>query len=194
MAGTQPGANCTAAAAITSRIGTAGAGGHVRPPAQVLIDLMDKLTALLTATVIPTNKDEHDVEVARVREEIAQAKEALAAEDTRLATEWAALDARAQRLQLEAYQLTMSLNASNEVMRRRHQKTQSRLPPNYNPRVLFATPGAGPSNPPDANQLMTSGAGGPAQHREMPPPHVSMAPPHYVPIPEGHFSNPMENY
>ena len=123
----------------------------MRPPAQVLIDLMDKLTALLTATVIPANKDEHDMEVARVREEIAQAKEALAAEDTRLATEQAALDARAQRLQSEAYQLTMSLNASNEVMRRRHQKTQSWLPPNYDPRVLFATPGAGPSNPPDAN-------------------------------------------
>ena len=87
----------------------------------------------------------------------------------------------------------MSLNASNEVMRRRHQKTQSRLPPNYDPPVLFATPGAGPSNPPDANQFMTAGAGGPAQRREMPPPHVSMAPPRYVPILEGHFSNPMEN-
>ena len=94
---------------------------------------------------------------------IAQAKEALAAEDTRLAMERVALDAQAQRLQSEAYQLMMSLNASNEVMRRRHQKTQSRLPPNYDPRVLFATPGAGPSNPPNANQFMTPGAGGPAQ-------------------------------
>ena len=92
----------------------------MRPPAQVLIDLMDKLTALLTATVIPANKDEHDAEVARVREEIARAKEALAAKDTRLAIERAALDARAQRLQLEAFQLMMSLNASNKVMRRRH--------------------------------------------------------------------------
>ena len=98
MAGTQPGQNSMAAAAVTPRIGAAGAGGPVRPPAQVLIDLMDKLTTLLTATVIPANKDEHDAEVARVREEIAQAKEALAAEDTRLATERAALDARAQRL------------------------------------------------------------------------------------------------
>ena len=87
----------------------------------------------------------------------------------------------------------MSINASNEVMRRTHQKTQSRLPPNYDPRVLFATPGAGPSNPPDANQFMTSGAGGPAQRQEMPPPHMSMVPPRYVPVPEGHFSNPMEN-
>ena len=95
MAGTQPDQNSTAAAAITSGSGAAGAGGPVRPPTQVLIDLMDKLTTLLTATVIPANKDEHDAEVARVCEEIAQAKEALAAEDTRLATERAALDARA---------------------------------------------------------------------------------------------------
>ena len=55
---------------LTAGIGAAGAGGPVRPPAQVLIDLMDKLTALLTAMVIPANKDEHDMEVARVREEI----------------------------------------------------------------------------------------------------------------------------
>ena len=95
MAGTQPGQISPAAAAITSGIGAAGAGGPVRPPAQVLIDLMDKLTALLTATVIPANKDEHGAEVAQVHEEIAQAKEALAAEDTRLAAEQAALDARA---------------------------------------------------------------------------------------------------
>ena len=94
MAATQPGQNSIAAAAIMSGIGAAGAGGPVRPPAQVLIDLMDKLTALLTAMVIPANKDEHDAEVARVREEIARAKEALAAEDTRLATERVDLDAR----------------------------------------------------------------------------------------------------
>ena len=95
MAGTQPGQNCTAATAIMSGIGAAEAGGPVRPPAQVLIDLMDKLTALLTTTVIPANKDEHDAEVARVRKEIARAKETLAVEDTRLATERATLDARA---------------------------------------------------------------------------------------------------
>ena len=56
MVGTQPGQNSTTATAITSRIGAAGAGGPVRPPAQVLIDLMDKLTTLLTATVIPAKK------------------------------------------------------------------------------------------------------------------------------------------
>ena len=92
----------------------------MRPPAQVLIDLMDKLTALLTATVIPASQAEHDAEVAQVREEIARAKEALEAEDTRLAAERAALDARAQQIQSEAFQLTMNLNTSNEVMRRKH--------------------------------------------------------------------------
>ena len=46
----------------------------MHPPAQVLIDLLDKLTTLLTTMVIPANKDEHDAEVARVREEIARAK------------------------------------------------------------------------------------------------------------------------
>src|SRR3954465_12370361 len=87
----------------------------------------------------------------------------------------------------------MSLNTSNEVMRRRHQKTQSRLPPVYDPQNLFATPGAGPSNPPGANQLMTSGAGGPVQPQVTTPLYGNMGPPRYVPIPPGHFSNPMEN-
>ena len=95
MAGTQPGQDSTAAAAITSGSVAARAGAPVRPPAQVLIDLMDRLTTLLTAIVIPADQAGHDAEVARVREEVARAKEALAAEDTRLAAEWVALDARA---------------------------------------------------------------------------------------------------
>ena len=64
MAGTQPGQNSTTAAAIMSWSGAVGAGGPVRPPAQILMDLMDKLTALLTIMVIPTNQDEHNTEVA----------------------------------------------------------------------------------------------------------------------------------
>ena len=148
----------------------------MRPPAQVLIDLMDRLTTLLTTTVNPADQAEHDAKVAQVREEIARSKEALAAEDTRLAAERAALDARAQQIQSEAFQLTMNLNASNEVVRRRHQKAQSRLPPVYDPRNLFCTPGAGPSNPPEANQFVTSGAWAPVQPRVMEPPHVNTAP------------------
>lgn len=96
MAGTQPGQNSMASAAITSGLGAAGAGGPMRSAAQVLMDHMDKLTALLTVTVIPANQSEHEAEVAQVRDEIARAKETLAAEDARLATERAALDVRAQ--------------------------------------------------------------------------------------------------
>ena len=70
----------------------------MRSPAQVLMDLMDKLTTLLTATVVPANQSEHEAEVAQVHDEIARAKETLAAEDTRLAIERAALDVRVQQL------------------------------------------------------------------------------------------------
>ena len=65
------------------------------PPAQVLMDLMDKLTALLIVVVEPADKAWHDAEVAQVREEMAHAKENLAAEEVRMAAERAALDARA---------------------------------------------------------------------------------------------------
>ena len=68
------------------------------PPAQILMDLMDKLTTLLTAVVEPADKAQHDAEVARVCEEMVQAKENLAAEEVRMAAERAALDVRAQQL------------------------------------------------------------------------------------------------
>ena len=97
MAGTQPGQNSTAAAATTTGPAADGSGDHVRPPAQMLMDLMDKLTALLTNVVEPADKSQHDAEVARVRKEMAQAKENLAAEEVRMAAERAALDARAQQ-------------------------------------------------------------------------------------------------
>lgn len=158
MAGTEPIQNSTSAAAITTGSGAAGTGDPARPPAQVLLDLMDRMMTLLTAVVEPADKAQHDAEVARLRGEVAQAKEKLAAEDVRMAAERAALNARAQQLQSEAFQLSMNLNASNEVMRRRHQKTQSRLPMTYDPRNLFHTPGAGPSNPPEANRITTPGA------------------------------------
>ena len=87
----------------------------------------------------------------------------------------------------------MDLNASNEVMRRRHQKAQSRLPPTYDPRNLFRTPGAGPSNPSEVNRVATPGAGTPVQPRVMEPPRMNTAPPHYVPTPPGQYSNPLEN-
>ena len=42
----------------------AGAGNPVPSPAQVLMDLTDKMTALLTATVDPVDQAQHDAEVA----------------------------------------------------------------------------------------------------------------------------------
>ena len=64
MAGTQPGKNSAAAAAIISGPAAAEAGGPARPPAQVLMDLMDRMTTLLTAVVNPADQAQHDVEVA----------------------------------------------------------------------------------------------------------------------------------
>ena len=110
-----------------------------------------------------------------------------------MAAERAALDVRAQQLQAETFRLSVDLNASNEVMRRRHQKTQSCLPLTLGPRNLFHTPGAGGSNLPEANRIMTHGAGAPVQPRAMEPPRMNTAPSHYTPIPLGHFSNPLEN-
>ena len=63
----------------------------------------------------------------------------------------------------------------------------------YDPRNLFRTPGAGPSNPPEANQVGMLGAGTSVQPWVMEPPCPNAAPPHYVPIPPGHYSNPLKN-
>ena len=84
------------------------------------MDLMDRLTTLLTVVVEPADKAQHDVEVARMREEMVRAKENLATEETQLVAERATLDACAQQLQAETFRLSVDLNASNEVMRRRH--------------------------------------------------------------------------
>ena len=105
----------------------------MRPSAQVISDLFDALATLM-AEVNPANQDEHNAEIAKVKDQITQAKADLAAEDTRMAAERAALDAQAYRLMLDQ-------STSNDVMRRRY---RSHLPPGYEPRNLFNTPGAGP--------------------------------------------------
>ena len=92
----------------------------MRSPAQVLMDLMDKMTALLAAVVNPADQAQHDAEVAQLKQDIVQAKEDLAAKDVWMAAERAALDAQAQWIQSQAFQLTRDQNASNEVMRRRY--------------------------------------------------------------------------
>jgi len=140
MAGTQAANHSSTAAAMLSgsaAAAAAGAGGLVRLPVQVLSDLFDALAALM-AEGDPTDQDAHNAEIAKVREQIVQAKADLAAEKDRMAAERAALDA-------QAYKLMLDQNASQEVLKRKH---RSRLPLGFDPRNLFHTPGAGPSNPP----------------------------------------------
>ena len=81
---------------------------------------MDAWVALLTMVVTPATQDQHNADVASLKDQITQAKEDLASEETRMAEERAALDAQAQRIQAENYRLLMDQNASNQVFRRRH--------------------------------------------------------------------------
>ena len=108
----------------------------MRPPAQVLSELFDVLVVLM-GEVNPPDQDVHNTKIAKVREQITQTKADLAAEDTRMAAERAALDAQAYRLMLDQ-------SASHGVMRRKH---RSRLPPVFEARDLFNTPGPRAGNP-----------------------------------------------
>ena len=125
-----------------------------------------------------------------MRDQIAQAKEDMVAEETRMAEERAALHAQAQRIQSENYRLMLDQNASNDVMRRRH---RSHLPPVYEARNIFNTPGAGTSNPAAVNRVEAPRTGAPDQPRTTDPPRSNHDPPHYVPTPPGHFSTPLDN-
>ena len=49
----------------------------------------------------PANQEVHNAEIAKVKEQITQAKADLAAENARMTTERAALDAQAYRLMLD---------------------------------------------------------------------------------------------
>ena len=69
MAGMQSVQNSSTVAAMVFGSATAtaaGVGGPMRPPAQVLSDLLDTLTALLTTKVNPTNQAQHNAEVAKL--------------------------------------------------------------------------------------------------------------------------------
>ena len=119
----------------------------MRPPAQVLSELFDALVVLM-AEVNPLDQDVHNTEIAKVKEQITQAKTDLAAEDTRMAAERAALDTQAYRLMLDQ-------SASHEVMRR---KNRSRLSSVFEARDLFNTPGPRASNPLEGNRAEAPGA------------------------------------
>ena len=73
------------------------AGGSARQPAQVLADLMDAWATLLTTTVNPETQDQHNANIAKLKDQITHANEDLATEDARLAEERAALDAQSQQ-------------------------------------------------------------------------------------------------
>ena len=90
------------------------------------------LAMLMAAEVDAAARDQHDAEIAKVKDQIAQAKADLAIENARMATERAELEAQAYRIRLDQ-------NASEEVMRRRF---QSCLPLVYEPQNVFNTPGA----------------------------------------------------
>lgn len=96
MAGTQSAQHSSTTAAMISgsaAVTAAGVGGLVEPSAQVLSDLFDTLATLL-AEVNPADQDQHNAEVAKVKDQIAQAKEYLTAENTRMAAERAELAGR----------------------------------------------------------------------------------------------------
>src|SRR3954470_12510697 len=115
MAGTQAAPHSSTAAAMISGLAAAtaaGAGGSVRPRAQVLSDLFGALAALM-AEANPVDQDAHNAEIAKVREQITQAKADLAAEEVRMTAERAALDA-------QAYKLMLDQSASQEVIRRKY--------------------------------------------------------------------------
>ena len=154
----------------------------MRPPAQVLSELFDAL-AVLMAEANPADQDVHNTEIAKVREQITQAKADLAAENARMTTERAALDAQAYRLMLDQ-------SASQEVMRRTY---RSRLPPVFEARDLFNTPGPRAGNPLEGNWAEAPGTGAPVQPRQMDPPRQNTVIPQAALTPPGHYSNPMDN-
>ena len=70
MTGTQAAFHSSTAAAMISGSAAAtaaGAGGPVRPPAQVLSELFDVLVVLM-AEVNPPDQDVHNMEIAKVKE------------------------------------------------------------------------------------------------------------------------------
>ena len=70
------------------------------------------------------NQAQHNMDVAKLRDEIAQAKEDFNAENTRTTIERAVLEMESQQIQAEKFLLSLDQNASNGVLRR----YQSRLP------------------------------------------------------------------
>ena len=81
MVGTQSAPYSSTAAAMLSGSTTAtpaGAGSSAPPPAQVLSDLFDALATLMATEVDAAARDQHNAEIAKVKDQIAHAKADLA--------------------------------------------------------------------------------------------------------------------
>ena len=104
MAGTQSAPHSSPATSILSgptTVTPAGVGSSAPPPAQVLSDLFDALAALMAPGVDAAARDQHNAEIAKVKDQIAQAKADLAAENARMAIEWTKLEAQAYQIRLD---------------------------------------------------------------------------------------------
>ena len=77
---------------------------------------MDAWATLLTTAVTPETQDQHNADIAKLKDQITQAKEDLAIEDARMAEERAALDAQSQQIQAQNYRLMLDRTASEDVM------------------------------------------------------------------------------
>ena len=95
MVGTQPTLQSSSTAAMNTG-SAAAAGAPARRPTQVLSGLMDAWATLLTTAVTTETQDQHNADIAKLKDQITQAKDDLAAEDARMAEERAALDAQSQ--------------------------------------------------------------------------------------------------
>src|SRR3954471_11896326 len=99
------------------------------------------------------------------------------------------MTAERDALDAQAYKFMLDQNASQEVMRRKY---RSRLPPVFEGRDLFNTPGAGTSNQPVVNRAEAPGTGELVQPRIIDLPHYNPEP-RIVTTPPDHYSTPLDN-
>ena len=190
----------------------AGGAGSEIPGSQALAATAAALAALLADPVTPENADARKAEIEKCREQLAQVRQNIEAENARLATAQKNVLQEAQRLENEGVHLEFRQGELSTVQQRRY---QSRLPARIEPRMLFQTPqdpiapGAG-TRAPGAGTAMPQSAQG-----VVPPNLTQQSPAHQQPpalqqyqlqqpaqqqqqparfhTPAGHFSNPVDN-
>ncbi|KAI4989864.1 hypothetical protein ZWY2020_038227 [Hordeum vulgare] len=158
-----------------------GTGETSRSPATVLVDLAAEITRLMATPLTTENQEEINAELAKLREAVAKAHRDAEMESARIETRQAQITSERMRLNTDNWRLERQQRAYDAVHQRRH---QGRLPHDLNPTRLFdtprtpgagAAPGGGPGRPLNP----------PAQPAEDHIPRFRM--------PQGHFSNPMDN-